>query len=318
MKAFRLQICLLACLFITSHVEATNLLVDGQFVNGKDAPAPSANKHYELASEAYKKEDWSEAAFHFDQIIKSFSRSPIAAESLFFLGICNYNMEEYDFANLAFTEYLSGFSCPEHFDEAIEYKFAVAEQFRGGAKRHMFNTKHLPKWASGEQLALQIYDEVIAAAPAQEISARALYSKGLLLWQMKDYRESVDSFHLLIRRFPKHELAPESYLTISKIHLEQCEVEFQNPDLLAFAQMNLQKFERDFPGEERIKEVKQEVTKIKEIYAHGLYETASFYERTGHPKAAAIYYQSAMSQFPGTIIANYCQRRLDALAKQES
>lgn len=318
MKAFRFQICLLVCLLMASCVEATYLFVDGGFVNSREAPTESVYRHYELAVDAYEKEEWKEAAKQFNIIAKHFSESALAQEALFFLGIANYNLQEYDFANLAFTEYLSGHGCPEHFDEAIEYKFAVAEQFRGGAKRHMFNTKHMPRWASGDQLALQIYDEVIAAAPSQEISARALFSKGLLLWQLKDYRESVDSFHLIIRRFPKHELAPESYLTISKIHLEQCEVEFQNPDLLAFAQMNLQKFERDFPSEERLSEVSSDVTKIKEIYARGLYETATFYERTGHSKAAAIYYQSAMAQFPGTIIANYCQRRLDALAKKES
>jgi len=297
---------------------ATYVYKDGCLVNASDLSSSPLHVHYNQGVAAYQKQDWAEAAKQFNIVAVNHASSEWAQEAFFFLGVANYELAEYDFANEAFTLYLSAKSCPEHFDEAIEYKFAVAEQFRCGARKHMFGTKQLPKWATGQTAALEIYDEVIAAAPSQEIAARALYSKGLLLWEQKDYRESVDSFYLLIRRFPKHELAPESYLVISQVYLEQSQSEFQNPDLLALAQVNLQRFERDFPNEERLKNSADDVLKIKEVYANGLFQTASFYERTGRPEAASIYYKNAMAQFPGTTIAEYCQRRLDSLSKAKS
>ncbi|PJD96449.1 MAG: hypothetical protein CK425_05615 [Parachlamydia sp.] len=318
MKAFRFLLCVLTCLVGTPSIHATYVYKDGCLVNANEVSSYPLHVHYNLGVAAYQKQNWGEAVKQFNLVTVNYPTSEWAQEAFFFLGVANYELAEYDFANEAFTQYLSAKSCPEHFDEAIEYKFAVAEQFRGGAKRHVFGTKQLPKWATGQAIALEIYDEVIAAAPAQEIAARALYSKGLLLWEQKDYRESVDSFYLLVRRFPKHELAPESYLVISQVYLDQARSEFQNPDLLALAQVNLQRFERDFPNEERLKESAADVLKIKEVYANGLFQTASFYERTGRPEAASIYYKNAMAQFPGTTIAEYCQRRLHSLAKDKS
>jgi outer membrane protein assembly factor BamD (BamD/ComL family) len=145
------------------------------------------------------------------------------------------------------------------------------------------------------------------------LAAKALYSKGSLQWDEKQYRQSVDSFQMLIKRFPKHELAPESYVAISKIFVEQSGTEFQNPDILAFAQINLRKFKSDFPREERLGEVENDLLSIKEYFAKNLYDTGQFYERTDKPRAAAIYYQNAIQQFPETQIAQKCQSRLEKL-----
>ncbi|WP_036746472.1 hypothetical protein [Parachlamydia acanthamoebae] len=313
MKIFRCLLCVLLSIAGISSLEAAYVFKDGRFVDAKELATQPMHVHYNLGVEAYNEENWHEAVKQFTVVVSNFSSSSWAQKALFFLGIANFHLDEFDFSNQYFTEYLSAKGCPEHFEEAIEYKFAIAEKFREGARRHLLGTKRLPKWASGESLALQIYDEVTAAMPSQDIAAKALYCKGLYLWELKDFRESVDSFYLLIRRFPKHELAPESYVAISRVYLEQSAVELQNPDILAFADVNKRKFERDFPGEERLLEVEANVLKIKEIYAHGLFETGSFYERKGHPKAAIIYYQNTIAKFPGTEIAERCRKRLFVL-----
>ena len=121
-----------------------------------------------------------------------------------------------------------------------------------------------------------VYDEVIAAMPCNEIAAQALISKACLLWKLREYRSAIESFNLVIRRFPKHPLASDSYVMISKVYLEQCRNEPRNPDLLALAQINLRKFTREFPREERLNEVENDLIEIKEINADGLYQTGQF------------------------------------------
>ncbi|MBS4167393.1 outer membrane protein assembly factor BamD [Parachlamydia sp. AcF125] len=313
MKIFK---CLLSA-FLTlggiANLEAGYVFKNGRFIHTQEIATQPMHVHYNLGVQAYNQENWHEAAKQFHIVTSNFSSSSWAQEALFFLGVANFQLEEFELANRAFTEYLSAHGCPEHFETAIEYKFAIAEKFREGARRHLLGTKQLPKWASGESLALQIYDEIIVAVPSLDIAAQALYSKGLYLWELKEFRESVESFQLLIRRFPKHELVPESYVAISQVYLDQSSAELQNPDILAFAEVNKRKFEKDFPGEERLLEVEANVVKIKEIYARGLFETGSFYERKGYPKAAAIYYQNTIAKFPGTQIAERCRKRLFAL-----
>jgi outer membrane protein assembly factor BamD (BamD/ComL family) len=270
----------------------------------------SVEDHFAVGAQAFENEDWFEAAKNFCIITKNYLQTPYGPEAFYYLGISYFSLEELDFANDAFTEYLRLQNNPRFFEESICYKFAIAEKFSAGAKRRFFGTKKLPKWASGKNMALQIYDEVIAAVPCNEIAAQALVSKGYLLWKMKDYRLAVDAFQLVIKRFPKHELTPECYLLISKIYLEQSRYEFQNPDILAFAQINLLRFSRDFPREERLCIVEQDVMGVKEIYAKGLYDTGQFYERVRKPLAAKIYYHNAIKQFPETCIAELCRVRM--------
>ncbi len=162
-------------------------------------------------------------------------------------------------------------------------------------------------------MALKIYDEVIAAMPSNEMATKVLYSKGFLVWEMEEYRDSIDAFQLLCKRFPKSELTPDSYVIISRIYYDLCQSEPQNPDILSFAELNARKFKQEFPKEERVCQAEHNVQQIKELYASALYETGQFYERVKQPRASIIYYYNAINQFPQTEIAQKCKARLHAL-----
>lgn len=305
--------CLFALLLLTSTAEAAYVLKGYKLVDADEVATLPAQEHFNLGKKALDEHNWDEAVRQYRMVTSSYPTSPYAAESYFNLGLSYFNLGELDFANDAFSRYLQAKNNPRLFQEAVEYKCMIADKFASGARRRFWGTKKLPKWASGSALALKIYDEVIAALPSHEIAARALYAKGSLNWQLKHYRESIDAYQMVIKRFPKNELAPESYVAISKVFLEQSRYEFQNPDVLAFAQINLRRFKQDFPREERVSEVEADLLAIKEIYANGLYETGQFYERTHKPKAAIIYYHNAIQQFPETRVAEQCRQRLDNL-----
>lgn len=291
-------------------IEAAYTLKRGRLVDACEAATMSVQDHFDAGSEAFNAGDYKESAKQFSIVTFNFPTTPYGQEAYFFQGASYYYLEEYDFANTAFTEYLKVQSNPRYFQETIDYKYSIANYLASGAKRRFFGTKQLPKWACGKSMALDIYDEVIAAVPCHEIAAQALVSKGSLLWSSKDYPGAIEAFQQVIRRFPKHELAPDCYVHISKVYLEQGYYEFQNPDILAFSEINYSRFQRDFPREERLCEVEEDLKEIKEIYACGLYETGLFYERTCKPRAAIIYYHNAIHQFPDTNIASLCEARL--------
>lgn len=301
----------LICLACSS--EAAYTFKNGKLVDADVVASLPVQDHYNLGLAALEKEDWREAFRQFRIVITCFPTSPYASDSNYYLGVAEYYNEELDFANDSLTAYLKSKNNPKFFQEAIEYKYAIAEKLNAGHKRRFFGTKKMPKWASGKSLAIQIYDEVIASLPCHDLAARALFSKGELLWNQKEYKRAVESYQMVIKRFPKHELAPESFVTISKIYLEQSAIEFQNPDVLEFAQINLRRFKHDFPREPRVAEVEGDVLSIKEIYAKGLYDTGLFYERVSKPMASCIYYQNAIKLFPETKIAQLSQQRLDVL-----
>lgn len=248
----------------------------------------------------------------FRQLVVAFPNTSYALDAYFFLGVCYFRISELDNANEAFSKYLECQSNPEHFQETIDYKFQIAECFKNGAKGRLLGSRKLPKWSSCDDTAISIYEEVISAAPNDDIAAYSLFSKAGLLCKQRDFKASVEAYQMLIGRFPKNELAPESYLMINRVFLDQCQKEFQNPDLLAFAEINLHRFEEQFPAEERLEQARNDVLMLKEIYAQGVYETACFYERLNQPRAAIIYYQKAIVDFPETNVANHCRQRLSS------
>jgi hypothetical protein len=132
---------------------------------------------------------------------------------------------------------------------------------------------------------------------------------------MGNFRDAVDTYQMLIKRFPKNELTPDCYLKIAESFCQQSLYEFQNPDILALAELNVRKFKEEFPRDEKTETADGYVCRIKEMYAKGLCDVGLFYERMGQPEAAIIYYQSSIEEFPDTNVAKYCRRRLACLGR---
>lgn len=266
--------------------------------------------HYNLGCKHYNRQEWRSASSHFEKVIYFFPCSEAAAEACYYLAICYFEMKEYDFANEEFSNYLKASYHPVFFEDAVYYKFCIAEHFKAGKKKRPFKMRYLPKWVSAQDLALTIYDEVVAALPNHELTILALYSKADLLKKMGEYRDSIETYQTIIRRFPKDEIVPVCYLTIADTYYQQSRYEFQNPDILALAELNLRKFKDDFPRDERVAIAEESVCGIKEMYAKGLCDLGLFYERMGQLDAAAIYYQSSIEEFPDTHVAQFCRSRL--------
>jgi outer membrane protein assembly factor BamD (BamD/ComL family) len=133
-----------------------------------------------------------------------------------------------------------------------------------------------------------------------------------------DYKVSVETYQTLIRRFPKHPLACESYIGVGKVYLTQCKNEYPDPDFLDLSEINLRKFRQDFPNEPRVSIADSMLMEMKELYAKNLYETAQFYERTKKPNASMIYYSKILSKYPQTKIAQLSQKRLEVLQSKRA
>ena len=312
-KTLYLLTALVPLLANIEQVEAGFVLKKGKFYDANLVATLPVQDHFELGMNALEQSDWKEASKQFRIVTGNFPKSTYAQDAFYYLGIAEFELEEYDFANEAFSDYLKAKNNPKHFQEAIEYKFKIAQNLASGCKRRFLGTRRLPKWASGRTLALKIYDEVIASLSSHELAAQALFAKGNLHWELQYYRPAIDDFQLLIKRFPKNELVPDAYVSISHIYLEMSAYELQNPDILNFAEMNLKKFRTAFPREERLGEVERDLEDIKETYALGLYETGRFYERTSKPTASLIYYKNTLKQFPNTEVAQSAKDRIQKL-----
>lgn len=296
-------------------LEAAYTLKDGKFLNTKNIATDSLEAHFEAGMKAYEKKDWAEATKQFRMVTGSYSHTPVGQEGYYYLAYSLFQQGEFEFANDNLTEYLKTKSQPQHFEEAMQLKLDCAEAYRNGAKRRVLSSDQLPKWLSGREHALEIYDEVTLAMSNHPMGGYALYGKGDLLRQMKRYREAVDCYQQLQRRFPRHPSTPDSYVAISKIYLEQSKAEVQNPELFSLAQMNYNKFLAAFPNHPKRALIEKNFKDISETLAKNFLTTGQFFERTKKPEAAILYYKRALAKFPNTTAAAECQQRITALSK---
>ncbi len=303
-----------AILYFPLAISAGYSNVGGKWTPERYTPYFSVQEHYDRGCQELNKCNWEEALVNFMVITYHFTQSPFYQDALFYTGVCYFNLGEYDLANKQFDRYLAIGGKLKHFEKAFDYKLDIANFFSAGTKKHLFGVGKLPKWAPAKRDALAIYDEIIAALPAKEIAAQALFNKALLLKSKRQYKESIETLQSLSRRFPRHSLSADSYVTISEIYLEQSRLEAQNPDFIALAQLNIQRFLKTFPMEGRVEQARKNLFAMQEVYAQSLFDTGRFYERKKKPDASMIYYEDAIRKYPGTRAAAKSEERLARLS----
>jgi len=288
-------------------------LHDGKLVPTKQVALRPVQEHHSRVLKAYEKKDWNLLEKETLIVIKNFPKTSFSREAIYYLGVAYFERQDYDMANFQFTDYLTCHATPKYFEEAIQYKFEIAEHFRSGARKHLMGFKSMPKWSSAGKDAIKIYDEVISALPNNDMAAQALFGKAEILAKQKDYRAGIEAFQALIRRFPKHPLSIESYIGIGNIYFAQSKSEYPDPDYLDLAELNLRKFRASFPNEEKWEIAQQNFQEMKNYYAGSLFETAKFYEKTKKLGAAKIYYQKILKSYPDSQFTETCTNRIEII-----
>lgn len=291
-------------------------LQDGKLVERKQVATKSAQDHHSNVLELYQSKNWKALEKESLIVLKNFAPSPFARDATYFLGVAYFYQDDFEMANYQFTDYLTSQSTPKYFEEAIQYKFEIAEQFRGGARKHLMGFKSMPKWLGASSEAISIYDEVISALPHHNLAAHSYFGKAQVYVKKEDWRSSIESYQTLIRRFPKHPLAVESFIGIGEVHLKQSQSQYPDPDYLDLAELNLRKFRSSFPNEEKLSVAEKNYAHMRDQYALDLFETARFYERTNKWGAAKIYYTKIVNKYPHSYVAEKSHKRLDAVQEK--
>lgn len=275
----------------------------------------SAQELYSQALRSIQNEEWAEAELQMREVLLQSPDSPFAREARYYLGVALFRLGNLEGAAEEFADYLKRDRNPAHFESVFEYKLRIAERYAQGERRRLFHASYMPRWGSGREDAMVLYDEIIVTLPSHPLAAEALFGKGRLLAEMKEELEAIENYQILIARFPKHSKLSEGYLAIAQLYLELSRNQKHDPDLLALAQINLRKFRHDFPADGRIKLAEESLLAMREVYAEGLYETGRFYERKKKPSSALVYYRAVMRDYPDTHTAQLAQGRMDQLGR---
>lgn len=282
------------------------------------AGQPYVEGPYEKACAAFEAKDWQGTAERLAIFLRKYPNHSMATEAKFLLGVAYYQLKEYELSNTVFSDYLKENVAPLHFEEAIKYKFCIAQQFQKGECKRLFGLKFFPKWICCEQEAVEIYDEIASVYPHDDMAAHALYNKGCMMVKRGSFKEAIQEYQSVIRRFPRTEIAAKSYEGIALCYLREAMLEPNNPDFLSLSMVNLKKYKLAFPGDDRVSKLEEYFADMQEVYACGYFNMGCFYERTERKRAAWIYYMTTIKEFPSTRFAFIASDRLKILCLPEA
>ncbi len=306
----------LLALCAVSPLPADYLFKNGHFINVKEVAKLPLEMHFQKGLDALKSQDWDTATTQFRIILINFADSSLALDAQYFLGVALYERGELDIANEAFSTYLKKANTPTHLEDVHRYKLSIAQKFAAGQRTHMFGWESMPRWASGKEEALEIFDEVATALPNHELAAVAILGKAELLRDMEQFSNAIDTYQSAIRRFPRSHHALQAFKGIAESYVEAIQVEPQNVDAIALAEINVRECKNHFPQAPEISYVEEKLKQMQEIYAKALFETGQLYERMSEQKASALYYHMSLTKYPSSSVAAACKERLEVLSPQ--
>jgi len=273
----------------------------------------NAQDNYNVLLTSYQKQNWQGLIEHAKDSFKEYPDSPFLSDIYFFTGVAYFNKGDFGLANMYFSNFLQKYATPKYFEEAIIYKFKIAEEFEKGAGKHLLGWEQMPQWASAYDDALELYDEVLATLPNHEIAAKALANKSRMQRKEGKYKESIDQYQTLIRRFPKNPLAPEAYLNIAQIYFEQSRDECPSADYLELAKVNLRKFKNDFPSDNKVSNAEAMMQEMQDEYAKDLWNSAIYFDKKQKKVSAELYLRAIVQRYPDSSFAKDASEKLSTL-----
>lgn len=297
-------------------MHADYLFKNGRLINVKEVAKYSVEEHFQRGLDALKEKDWDKAQIQFRIVLINFEEASLALDAQYYLGVALYEKGELDIANAAFSTYLKKANTPTHLEDVHRYKLAIAQRFAAGERTHLFGWESCPRWASGKDDALEIFDEVASSLPNHELAAVALLGKAELLRDMEEFSRAIDTYQSAIRRFPLSPHALKAFQGIAESYVAAIKFEPQNIDAISLAEINVRECKSHFPQATELSYIEEKLKEMQEIYAKALYETGLLYERMSEPKASVLYYQMALTKYPSSAVALFCKERLEVLSSQ--
>lgn len=269
----------------------------------KSASIPSAPILYEEMRQQIEAKDWKKAEKTGKQLIEFHNSNPVALETYYHLATVYFALNEFDTANDCLSEYLKKDDSPRYYEEAFKLKLDIAHKFAAGYRKRIGGFRLMPKLVPAIDDALELYDEVSSAFPRSDLAAEAIFSKAKVFFELEEYKQSLETFQKLIKKFPQHYLVPKAYLEIGEIYLIETKNESNDVSFLELQKVSYERFKEAFPADPRLAIARGHTAAIEEELAKGLYDVGCYYVRTKKLKSALLYFSQSVNHYPNTIFA---------------
>lgn len=259
-----------------------------------------ASEELEFAQikESYQNKSWNKVISTSNDLFTKYPKSIFLKEAHFFRGVAYFKLDDPDLANKELTTFLETKGSSRHFEEAIHYKYFIAEKFENGHYGHLFGVSALPRMESMWDTAYQLYDEVAMVLPRSEIAAKATFRKAQMMVKDEHFEEAIETYNTIIRRFSNLSLAQESFVEIAKVYKAKIKSDYLDPKCYEFALINEKKFLATYPNSKWRVAMEEAVMEVIDMFAEDMFKSALYYDKKEQTQSAIMYLKALISKYP--------------------
>jgi len=286
----------------------------------KDAEVPAADEQARIdaaASVLFDKGASLEASGNtrgavsaYQKLVDRYPLSASAAKSQYQIAELRLARGEIDDSFDAFQLLIENYRKSDQFGAALDRQFQIAEAAKSGEKITFVG---IPMKLTSARI-IEMYEAVIANAPFGANASKAQFSIAEIYQDLGNKDLSVGSYQKVVDNYPRSAQASDAQFRIGQIN-NITALRSRDVGSNREAQSAMQTFLIDNPDAERSDDARAILSSLQERDLKKDLDIARFYEKTGKPKAATIYYRGIL-RYPGSEYYPEARERLTALGEE--
>lgn len=284
----------------------------GRWVNPKYAVRPTPEEQLDYALKFYEEDKLKEAGNEFKKLIKHYPKSAESAEAQYYLAAIEEKEGGLYEAYLAYQKVIDKYPFSSRINEIIEREFRIAERFMQGEKR-----KALGITLPVENPSIEIFRKVVENSAYGPLAAEAQYKLGLILKSQGRYFEAEEEFNKVVTNYPKSEWVEPAKFQIAACRASVSTSPDYDQEATREAKEKFEEFIQSHPEAELTRQAEKNIQELREREAQGYYDIAVFYEKQKAYKAAKVYYNTIINNYPRSTWAARALSKLQALEQEE-
>ncbi|MFA5394316.1 MAG: tetratricopeptide repeat protein [Candidatus Ratteibacteria bacterium] len=273
-----------------------------KWINPKLAVRETPEAQYAWAEEYVVKKDYPVAIRKLEQLIEVFPDSPYAAKARYHIG------EIYQMAGEKKKAFQSYQKVIDNYPGSDLVTTAVSEQFVIGGQ---FANKKQGGWFSFLRSdPADLLTRTVTAAPYAAEAEKALYDLGNYHFREGHFQESIDTFDRLVQDYPESQYGPAAELKAAEAGFKLCRKQKNNEDLLLNSSTRLAAFLARYPDNKDKGKAQRLYGQTRELLAGKVLDVAQFYEKNKNAKAAKVYFEKVVNDYPETEIAKEAKKKI--------
>ncbi len=275
----------------------------------KETPA----EQLEYAQEFYQAKEYKEAIREYRKLLKHYPRARQAPDAQYFIGRCFENQEQHYGAFKQYQLVIDKYPFSERSAEIVKRQYDIGVKFLEGKTSR---SKLMEAISDEDYDVVNVFNAVIKNAPYGDLAGPAQYKIGLYFLEKQLYQDARDEFEKVINDYPDSEWSKAAKYQIAMSDSKRSAGAQYDQKITESAVEEFKEFVEVYPEAELSKEAKTQIQELKEKEAENNVLVARFYEKQKNFKAAKMYYQTIVDEYPSSKWASESLKKIRDLGKQ--